>query len=368
MIAAMPFPTGHGSQTYVRLQAEALADAGHDVTLAVYGGEGPAPRGVRVVQAGGRSRPTSGPQWRKLADDPRLWRAIRGLRADVVHAHHVEAAVIGRAVGAPVVYDAHTALGDELPDWFPRAGGLARRVGRWIDGAVPSACAATIALSEVGAATLRAAGAPRVTVVPVPLPLPPAPDAASFRRRHQLDDRPWVAYAGNLDPYQRWPLVVDAVARDPTLGLLLLINGDPTSARAAAARLPAGRVRLIEAGYLDTLAGLAAAAVAVVPRERCAGVPIKLLNQLAIGVPSVVAAGAVDPMPGTTTFAPGDAADLARAVRALVDHPARRAALADAGRAYIADVHAPVRVAAALGHLYAAVIDASRVTPGARPS
>ena len=367
MVAAMPFPTRHGSQVHVATQAAALAAAGHEVTLAVYGaGDGADPPGVQVIRTPyrARTRATSGPQWGKLQEDPALWRLIRGRTADVVHAHHIEATMIARAaVRAPLVYEAHTSLGEELPDLFPAAPRMMRWLGRGIDAGIPRIADATVALSELGASTLRAAGARRVTVIPPPLdPRPLAgasPDA--FRRAWDLGDRPWVAYAGSLDAYQRWPLVVDAVARLSDVGLLLLFSGDPTSARVVAARLPAARTRVINASFADSLDGLAAATVAVVPRERCAGFPIKLLNQLALGVPSVVARGAVDPTPGTVSFTPGDPEDLAAVLADLVRDPARRAALAAAGRATVAEVHAPARVAASMTALYRRLILARHV-------
>lgn len=372
LVAAMPFPTGHGSQVYVATQAAALAEAGHDVTLAVYGaGEGADPPGVRVLRTPTRpgTRLASGPQLAKVREDPALLGLVRraAVGVDVVHAHHVEAAVIARLVSrAPVVYDAHASLADELPDWFPRGRAVARWGGRQIDRVVPGLVAATIALSEGGAARLRAAGAPRVVVVPPPLdprPLQGA-DPAAFRAAWGLDGRPWVAYAGNLDPYQRWPLVVDAVGRRSDVGLLMLVSGDPAAARRAAAALPADRVRIVAAPFALARDGLAAATVAVVPRTRCAGFPIKLLNQLALGVPTLAARGAVDPMPGVVFFEPEDAGSLAAAIGALVADGPRRAALAREGAACVADVHAPRAAAAALAEVYREVLASSSVTPG----
>ena len=101
-VAAMPFPTGQGTQAAVRAMVEARA-AVTDAELLVYG-DGDERLEVtdvdlpfRLRRAGGPSNPgafRSGPSFRKLVQDTHLVRATRELRDStrIAVAHHVEAA------------------------------------------------------------------------------------------------------------------------------------------------------------------------------------------------------------------------------------------------------------------------------------
>ncbi len=80
---------------------------------------------------------------------------------------------------------------------------------------------------------------------------------------------------------------------------------------------------------------MAAASVAALPRTTCTGYPIKLLNYLGMGLPTVAANGSARPLPGVVTVPDHDAAAMARAIAALVDQPARRAELGHQARQHV---------------------------------
>jgi len=86
------------------------------------------------------------------------------------------------------------------------------------------------------------------------------------------------------------------------------------------------------------------------------------LNQLALGVPTVVARGAVDMMPGLVGFQAEDAEDLAATIRALLADAPRRLALSRAGPPHIAGAHAPSAAATALAAVYREVLASRAVT------
>jgi glycosyltransferase involved in cell wall biosynthesis len=70
-----------------------------------------------------------------------------------------------------------------------------------------------------------------------------------------------------------------------------------------------------------------AAQVAAIPRTLCSGYPIKLLNYLALGVPTVVAAGSAQPLPGVVVVPNHDPLAMASEIRHLLQNDVHRRSL-----------------------------------------
>lgn len=353
-VYAGPFPSHQGTQVYLRGVLTALAARGHEVVLRCWhAGQGEDPPGVEVR----RLRPisggdvlTSGPHPTRAPHAALMLAALRrDLREpwDVVHAHHLEATLLAAGLGArPLLHHAHTSLAEELPTY--RGGTLAGFVGAVLDRSLAASCHAAIALSERGADTLRAHGVEQVLAVPPGVDVAElSGDQGSFRRQHGLGDADWVIYTGNLDAYQDLPVLLDAVQ----LGghRLLVVTGSTTDAlrrELEARRVPPERFRLVQStDFADTRDAMAAAAVGVVPRACCAGFPMKVLNLLGAGVPTVVVRGAVALIAGTVPAPAGDAAAMSAAIDALLADPTERVCLGAAARTAIArdyswDAHA----------------------------
>lgn len=340
MVAAMPFPRAQGSQVYVAGQAATLVAAGHRVTLATFGrGEGAAPEGVSWL----RPPPTGWEETRlhpgRALADVALGRAVARQVAcgayDVVHAHNVEAPLLvwraARRARIPLVYDLHTRMGEELPTYLPSAArSMGAVMGRALDAILPRIADGCVAISRRAEEHLREAGAREV------LWLPPAPDAAAWvpgdparaRARWNLGDEDWVLYTGNTDAYQDLDWALQQVA--PRAGLRLwVMSGDlpgPWVARAAALGLGPARFRFTQSrDFSDTRDALAAAAVGLIPRRVCAGFPMKLLNHLAAGNPTVIARGAAQGLGGCEEVPPEE---LGATLEALMADRARRKHLA----------------------------------------
>lgn len=351
-VGAFPFPTHQGSQVYVAGMARALARRAR-VLLACWAGSGagPIPEGVEIVRTPwvpGADVLRSGPHPSRPLQDLLLARTVRRLlrteAIDVVHAHNVEAPLAawlarGRRARPPLIYDLHTTMRHELPtyggSWGTRR--AARAVGTAIDALVPRACDGAIAMSEAAQRELQARGVSRVARIPPgvePAELQGA-CAERARRRWGLGDHRWVVYTGNADGYQDLPDLFAAVAQLPAARLLVVTGSElaPLRALAAEVGLPQERLRLVgSASLADTVDALAAATVAALPRRRCTGFPIKLLNQLCLGVPTVAARGSAQPIPGVIAVPGADPAALAEALGALLADPVRCAALGRAAR------------------------------------
>src|SRR5690606_5556808 len=141
----------------------------------------------------------------------------------------------------------------------------------------------------------------------------------------------------------------------PELRLVFATASDPHPLwRAAAAAGVADRLHVLPLSSEDERAKVHAVAdVAIVPRRAAGGLPIKLLEALARGVPVATTrrASAGLPLAGAAIVAPDD--DVAALCAAALEALGRASALADAGRAYLAREHAPARFVDALRALLA---------------
>ena len=318
------------------------------MTIACYGhGTGPVPAGVRIVRTPplpGYDNLRAGPDLVKPLLDAALALRLCLEDADVFHAHNYEAplaAYIARAVrGTPVVYNNHNTMAEELHRYFehPLAQRLAKVAGVALDHAVPRFADACVAISEDVVPELQRLGCRNVTHVPPgvePEDLQGA-DREGTRRRYGLEGRVWVVYAGNPDAYQDLEDLVDAVLGIPEVGLLMVSASSLDEWEARAAPLPAPRKRFIITPHWSEVRNLVSAAdIAALPRRICSGYPIKLLNSLGLGLPTVCAAGSVRRIAGVIPVPNGDPVAFGQALLELAHDPDRRSEL---GRAAQADI------------------------------
>ncbi len=341
MLAACPLPLPRGSQVLIAGLSEALQSRGHAVEIVAYavGMEQPRPavpvRRARGLLLGAPPDPHPSPVKPLLdlllAGEAR--RAARIFRPDLLHAHNFEGLALGlwlrERTGLPLVYHQHNLLEPELPSYFrfPPLRWAGRALGRWVDHALPRQADACIALHPEAADYLQRCGVDpaRLHVVPpgIDLPGPAAPSPTAVRRRYGLEPGPLVLYSGNLDHYQdlEFLRVAFRLVRRARDDAQLVVA---THQRAPVRRM-AGETLLAVGNWEEMRALLAAADVAVSPRQVCWGFPIKVLNYMAAGRPIVAAAGSAQGlrhMESGWVVPNGDAAAFAQAILALLaDRP-----------------------------------------------
>ena len=291
----------------VRADAGAADSAAALLTYGERGFGAVTPYGIhRVARVSRRTAHfRSGPSGGKLLADAlllaKLRAAVRVARADVVVAHHVEAAGAAAVARAcPWIFVAHTTLAHELPSYFPRrVDRWASRAGELADSTLVRASGAAAAVAPDLARMLSNAAQREVRYLPVQQVQSRVTAGERTAARESLGLAPAacaILYVGNLDRYQGWDDLVHALARVRGLGLdaqLVLATASDTSALARCAHQAGVRtyVRIAPLGGETSRRALHAAAdVAVVTRSRAGGVPIKLLDALSRGTPTVVVA------------------------------------------------------------------------------
>jgi glycosyltransferase involved in cell wall biosynthesis len=350
MIAACPFPWPRGTPIRIRCIAEAVAQRGHEVHVATYHlGQDPGDPPFRVHRI--RDVPTyrrtePGPSIRKLLQlDPMLADLVRRLhhklRFDLVHAHHYEGLLVAsRALqGIPIVYDAHTLLGGELPTYrtgLPRP--LIRAVAPLLDRYLPRRADRIIAVSEAIRDALVGMGASE------PDRLHVIPNGVEWQRASAghgiVDDGRTVIFTGNLAPYQGVDLLLESFAalhaRRADARLMIVTDSSFAPFEALARRLAVrDAIELRRATFPQQGALMAGAAVAVNPRAQCDGIPQKLLNYMAAGAAIATFAGSAGPVRHEVTgllVPDGDTAGMAGAMERLLTDRALARRLGEAAR------------------------------------
>ena len=317
VVAACPYPARRGTPIRIEQVSEELARRGHEVHIVTYhfGMPGASERTMvhRIPSIPGYRKMGPGPSWCKLfLLDPfltaKLLRLLLRRKIDIVHAHHYEgalaAAVACRLTGHPFVYDAHTLLESELPTYgLGLPAKLKRVIGRIGDGRLPGLADHVIAVSDSIRKRLvrrRSVRPDRITTVGNGVEGEWVGEEESGSG-DEPDRTRLITFTGNLARYQRIDLLLKAFRRvaekreDVRLRIVTESDFSPYVKLAEAEGIR-DRIDVIRAGPEETRRHLAEADVLVNPRDRCDGVPQKLLNYMATGRPIVSFAGASGPL------------------------------------------------------------------------
>lgn len=356
MVAACPMPARRGTPLRVERLAQALWRRGHHVELITYHIADDAQVfefPVHRIFARPVYLPMpAGPNLRKLAVyDPalawKLWNVLGKGQFDVVHAHHVEGLLATLPAKlrshAPIVYDAHTMLASELPSYGPkRSRSIVHRMGYWLDGMLPRRASHIVAVtSDIHARLVNDHGIAdsKISVVTNGVELErfivQAPPGDGVVR---------IMYSGTLAPYQDVDLLLEAFARAwrlrKDLRLVFSVSNSFRSYLPQVARLGIrDAVEVIPDNFEELPTRLAGAAMAVLPRTQCDGIPQKLLNYMAAAKAIVSSAGSAKVIEHERTglvVPNGDIDAFARAILRVAANPSFAQELGLAAREHVA--------------------------------
>jgi glycosyltransferase involved in cell wall biosynthesis len=274
----------------------------------------------------------------------------------------------GRRV--PVIYDAHTTLASELPAYnLGLPSGIKRRIGRLLDRLVPTIADHTIAVTESirdYLVDISAVEPDRADVVSNGVEIEHF-DVTDRDRPLAVPPTETVTYAGNLAPYQRIDLLLEAFGKvrgQRSSSRLLIATTDPFDPfeRQAQALGIRESVDVVSTGFEDLPALLAQTDVAVNPRVVCEGIPQKNLNYMASGVPLVSFQSSANPYVHEETgiaVKDGDTDAFAAALLRLLSEPKTRQRMGQAARTRVGQM-SWLNQASKIESIYRAVLERRR--------
>jgi glycosyltransferase involved in cell wall biosynthesis len=400
MVSDLYAPTIGGLETHVRMLAHALAERGHELTVATMTRPGsPAveqdgPLTVRRLDGWTKAlTPLYKDPERRFhppAPDPGFARSLRRvvdeLRPEIVHAHGwaLYSALTLRRAGGPklvvtlhdfslvcakkiYVYEDAVCSGPTYSkcvrcSWSAYGGprgpllASALRGSSLLHGRIDAAVAVS---NAVAAAAAKALPPGRISVIPSFVDREDTAAAVETPRPAFLPrDDGYLLFVGALGPHKGLDVLLRAYDQLRTEVPLVVIG---TPRHDTPASFPAGVVVATNVAHPQVMSAWAHSSVGVVPSTCPEGFGIVAAEAMAVGRP--VVASAIGGLPDVVAdgetgilVPPGDSDALRGALAALLADPERRAELGEAGRRRVQAFTAPV-VAERVEHVYAQLLN-----------
>lgn len=287
----------------VRIEAKALADAGHGVTVLAWSRDSGEPGqtmdgAVGIVRVGPPCPFRSAVKM--MSRLPRYWlaamRASRDMRFDIVHSHDLDTLpaglLIGRLRGKPVLYDAHELYAAMVKD---DVGAMFRPL-QLLESCLVRRADAVVTVSDTLADELSKGRKERASVVmtsPDVSPLSQA-EVKAVRERYGLSGFV-VSYLGSLEPGRFVEQLLDAFA--PEDGVTVLVAGRGSleeMVRRASGKTHVkylGSVSTDEALRLTAASDIVTAMMDPSNPNNVVGTPGKILNAMALARPYITTSG-----------------------------------------------------------------------------
>ncbi|MCS6774839.1 MAG: glycosyltransferase family 4 protein [Anaerolineae bacterium] len=358
-LAPTSFFNDYGCHVRIFEEARALQAAGHQVTILTYykGNDVPGVEIVRTAPTPWRSNYEVGSSRHKFAFDVllalKLWRELSRRRYDVIHGHLHEGALIGSVIGwlfgVPTAFDFQGSLTDEmLQHGFLRGSGPAYHFFFRLERVINRLPRLIFTSTRHAAQTLHKETRGRAIVQYLPDGVNHAafrPDVLKLEERAALRERYGIApgefvvvFLGLLARHQGIQQIIEAAAWAKSAGHAVrwLVMGYPgvPNWQAVAHRAGVGQ-EVIFTGrvpYFDAPRMLALGDVAVAPKLSLSEGSGKILNYMAMGLPTVAfdTVAQREYLGSLGIYVPlGDSQGLGARVIELLNQPQRRRQLGE---------------------------------------
>ncbi len=320
MVAACPFPANRGTPSRILRMAEALADKGYEIHIASY------PNKDHTIDVGKNitihrinpffryNKMDPGPSLKKPFLDMflsiKICTILREHNVDVIHAHHIEglasSLLASKILKIPVIYDAHTHVTGELEEYGVISNTLIKKISNRLESILIKRATAVISVSEELADVLYSFGfnKDKIWVIPTGTNLEHFQNSKSKSSQKSFKDSSGlseknevIVYAGTLKPYQGLEYLIDAmkiVAQKISTAKLLIVGGGDIEKYKQLVEendLTDSVLFLGERPFREIPDILSISDVAVLPRTEATGIPQKLTNYMAAGLPIVAFKG-----------------------------------------------------------------------------
>jgi len=343
-IAACPFPYPRGTPVRIFRIANSLSQLGHDVHVFTYGlGDKSieVPFKIhRIKDIKTYKKLSPGPSYQKLLilDFLLLFKIDRFLKnnkIDVLHAHHYEALLIGlllrRKYKIPLIYDAHTILNSELPHYnlgLPRS--FKQSIARYIDNKYPKKADYIISVTdEIETLLISDFGIKQDKISVITNGVEFEHFTRSVGTDKQLQENKSLVYAGNLAPYQKIELLLEIFKKllgyFDKISLKIVTQSNYQKDLSVAKKMGINeKINFINAGYDKLPDYLNSSDIALNTRMDGEGIPLKLLNYMAAGLPIVSFEGSaryLKHMETALLVKNGDIDSFVLSIKKLFDNP-----------------------------------------------
>ncbi len=321
MVAACPFPANRGTPSRILRMSESLSSRGHQVHIVSYHIKDSSIAVNEDVDVH-RIKPffkytkmEPGPSFKKPLLDILL--AIKVIKVskkyniDVIHAHHIEGLVssilASRILNLPLIYDAHVYVTNELEilGVFSNTS-LSRKIILWFEKLFVNRASAIVTVSKELADILNSFGYPddKIWIIPTGTNLEHFKNKTNSECKNLIkesfglsDKEKIIMYTGTLTPYQGLEYLINSmeilVKKIPSARLVIVGNGDINKYRKLVdeKNISDSVIFTGEKPFKEIPSLLSIADIAVSPRVEASGIPQKLTNYMAAGVPIVAFKG-----------------------------------------------------------------------------
>jgi glycosyltransferase involved in cell wall biosynthesis len=308
MLAPEPFFQPRGTPISVYFRIRALSELGHEVDLVTYHlGDDVAFKGLRIFRALRLpfvQRVKIGPSLMKVPLDAllalRILSRLLSRRYDLVFSHE-EASYFGGAMrvilGVPHLYDMHSSLPQQLENFNFSRSRLLKKIFLCLERFVLRNSDGVVVICPDLMEKVRTLGAGERAVLLenfLDFDCPEHTPEEVERKRKEIAPagQKIVLYAGNFEPYQGVPLLLEAAAKTKGDAVLLIVGGNPVEVDSMKKKTESlgisGRVYFsgkVPPSEVPLYTG--AADVLVSPRISGTNTPLKIYSFLKTGKPLV---------------------------------------------------------------------------------